>query len=131
MEYSLLQESGLIIALLCVGCAHVDGAEYIVMPAYHCLVVGCCATTKNRKTREKEDVEFYPVPKIVKERHIWWRLLRRGGPKDRLTFDKLNRYHSVPLCSKHFVDGNPTNDNPQLLSVTYCQLLLTTDVWLP
>ena len=84
------------------------------MPSYHCLAVGCTSSTKKWKQPDKyswmHDVDFFAFPKAVGERRIWWRLLRRGGTNDRLTFEKLNRYHRV--CSAHFVDGKPTLQNP-------------------
>ena len=53
---------------------------------------------------------FHKLPGSAAERRIWYSLRRRGGGHDQLSFEKLNRYHRV--CSRHFVDGRPSLDNP-------------------
>ena len=90
------------------------------MPSYHCMAVDCQSDSRKWKNMEKYpsmvDVEFIPFPKNVVDRRIWFNLLRRGGPSDHLTVNRLSRYH--PVCSEHFVDGVPTqaNSHPTLFS---------------
>ena len=63
------------------------------------------------------DVEFVPFPKNAVGRRIWFNLLRRGGPSDHLTVNRLSRYHRV--CSEHSVDGVQTQANPHPTLVSY------------
>ena len=56
-------------------------------------------------------------PKANPERRIWYKLLRRGGDADHLTFERISYYHCV--CSLHFVDGKPTTINPHPTLFSY------------
>lgn len=71
------------------------------MPVRHCIAVGC--TSDSRKDK---DVRFYQLPKCTLKR--WLNLIRREG----LNVDpNVDNRHNV-VCSKHFVDGCPTFENP-------------------
>ena len=52
-------------------------------------------------------VRFFPFPTTKKPymRHIWTKLIRRGDD-----WDGPKKHHRV--CSRHFVDGEPTSQNP-------------------
>ena len=84
------------------------------MPNLHCVAVGCTSDSRKFRLLDKypwmNGVTFHKLPGSVAERRIWYSLLRRGGEHDQLSFEKLNRYHRV--CSRHFVDGRPSQDNP-------------------
>ena len=51
-------------------------------------------------------VTFIKFPTSVFHRRIWYNLLGRGGPNDRMNIGKWQR-----VCSQHFVDG-PTPQHP-------------------
>ena len=55
-------------------------------------------------------VRFFPLPRKLADKRIWWNYLRRGGPNDRLTLKGLKKWHRV--CSRHFVAGEPTPAHP-------------------
>ena len=84
------------------------------MPTLHCVAVGCTSDSRKWKNPAKYPgmigVEFHQFPKENPERRIWYKLLRRGGDADHLTFERISYYHRV--CSLHFVDGKPTTKNP-------------------
>ncbi|XP_048755127.2 uncharacterized protein LOC125666055 [Ostrea edulis] len=74
------------------------------MPARHCIAVGCTADSRT----SSNDVSFYQLPKVESELKKWLRLVRREG----LSVDsKADNRHYV-VCSKHFIDGKPTLNNP-------------------
>lgn len=52
-------------------------------------------------------VRFFPFPTKKKPymRHIWTKLIRRGDD-----WDGPKKHHRI--CSRHFVDGEPTPQNP-------------------
>lgn len=73
------------------------------MPVRHCIAVGC--TSDSRKDK---DVRFYQLPKVECTLKRWLNLIRREG----INVDpKVDNRHNV-VCSKHFVDGCPTFENP-------------------
>ncbi|XP_062621134.1 uncharacterized protein LOC134282753 [Saccostrea cucullata] len=73
------------------------------MPVRHCIAVEC--TSDSRKDK---DVIFYDLPKVESSLKNWLNLVRREGLSVDPTLD--NRHNVV--CSKHFVDGRPTFENP-------------------
>lgn len=73
------------------------------MPVRHCIAVGC--TSDSRKDK---DERFYQLPKVECTLKRWLNLIRREG----LNVDpNVDNWHNV-VCSKHFVDGCPTFENP-------------------
>nr|XP_022332717.1 ARL14 effector protein-like isoform X3 [Crassostrea virginica] len=77
------------------------------MGRYYCAVMGCHADTRKiGRYGYMADIKFFAFPTQKKDpenRQIWLDLL---GRKD---YDP-KRWHRV--CSRHFVDGRPTRDNP-------------------
>ena len=75
---------------------------------YRC-AVGCTSDSRKRgkeKYPEMIDVQFFPFPTVKKNRALrseWIRHVRR--------VDFIPNYDSR-VCSKHFVDGKPTDENP-------------------
>ena len=75
------------------------------MPARHCIAVDC--TSDSRKNSDIL-VVFYQLPKVDSIQKKWLNLVRREGLKINPTSD----LRSLAVCSKHFVDGGPTFENP-------------------
>ena len=55
-------------------------------------------------------VTFIKFPTSLFHRHIWYNLLRRGGPNDCMTVENIGKWQRV--CSQHFIDGCPTPQHP-------------------
>lgn len=88
------------------------------MVHYHCVAVGCKNDSRKKGRLHKypdmidkngNAVEFFPLPSAVKypkQRKAWINSVRRAdfnpGPQE--------YWHSI--CSKHFVDHEPTKENP-------------------
>ena len=84
----------------------------------HCVAVGC--TNDSRKIKlcgkypdmldaDGNIVAFFPLPsatRSIKQRKAWIKALRRAD----FNPDAKERWHCV--CSRHFVDGRPTDTNP-------------------
>lgn len=74
---------------------------------YYCAAEGCSADTKKiGRYGYMENITFHPFPtqkKDPKGRKMWLKLLKR---KD---YDPPKHHR---LCSRHFVDGKPTHENP-------------------
>lgn len=81
---------------------------------YYCAAEGCSADRKKCSADRKkigrygymENITFHPFPtqkKDPKGRKIWLKLIKR---KD---YDPPKHHR---ICSKHFVDWKPTNENP-------------------
>ena len=60
---------------------------------------------------------FIKLPTSLFHRHIWYNLLRRLGPNDRMTAENIGKWQRV--CSQHFVDGRPTPQHPHLTLFDY------------
>ena len=73
------------------------------MPARHCIAVDCTSDS-----RKNSDIVFYQLPKVDSIQKKWLKLVRREGLKINPTSD----LRSLAVCSKHFVDGGPTFENP-------------------
>ena len=84
------------------------------MPNLHCAAVGCTADSRKLKLLGKypwmDGVTFTKFPTSLSQRRIWYNLLRRGGPNDRMTVENIGKWQRV--CSQHFVDGRPTPQHP-------------------
>ena len=80
----------------------------------NCLAVNCNVDNLILKNLTKYpwmvDITFHSFPTDLRERKIWYDLMKRGGEGDKLTFDKLGRIHRI--CSRHFVDGCPSTEHP-------------------
>jgi hypothetical protein len=74
------------------------------MPARHCIAVGCTADSRT----STGDIGFFQLPKVESELRKWLRLVRREDLNINIKSD--TRHHVI--CSKHFIDGKPTPDNP-------------------
>lgn len=74
---------------------------------YYCAAEGCSANTKKiGRYGYMENITFHPFPtqkKDPKGRKVWLKLIKRKN------YDPPKHHR---LCSKHFVDGKPTNENP-------------------
>ncbi|XP_052785200.1 uncharacterized protein LOC128220736 [Mya arenaria] len=80
---------------------------------------GTCNTDSRYTERLENDIKFYPFPKPGRnlEKCIRW-LRLCGRPNDQLNLEKLKNHGTakhVYVCSKHFVDGQPTTGNPDPL----------------
>lgn len=76
------------------------------MPRYYCVAEGCSSNSRKKgRYGFMADVEFFPFPlsKHPKVRRKWLELLRRRD------FEP-SRHDRI--CSMHFVDGQPAQDNP-------------------
>ena len=74
---------------------------------YYCAAAGCFSDTKKiGKYGYMSEITFHPFPtkkKAPKLRKRWLELLRRED------YDPPPHHR---LCSRHFVDGKPTDDHP-------------------
>ena len=79
-----------------------------------CTVPLCTADSRKLKLLEKypwmAGVAFIKFPTSLFHRRIWYNLLRRGGPNDRMTAENIGKWQRV--CSQHFVDGRPSPQHP-------------------
>jgi len=77
------------------------------MPHYNCAAANCLSYVQRFEKENIKDINFFSFPHKTRERSkrkIWLKLLR-------LPVDiPLAKYHRV--CSRHFVDGEPTHANP-------------------
>ena len=91
------------------------------MPNLHCAVVGCTADSRKLKLLEKypwmAGVTFIKFSTSLFHRRIWYNLLRRGGPNDRMTAENIGKWQRV--CSQHFVDGRPAPQHPHPMLFDY------------
>ena len=80
----------------------------------HCAAVGCTVDSRKLKSLEKypwmAGVAFIKFPTSPFHRRIWYNILRRGGPNDRMTIENIGKWQRV--CSQHFVDARPTPQHP-------------------
>ena len=87
------------------------------MVNYHCVAQGCTNDSRKKDNADKypemvykdKIVVFHPLPSAKKNpklRKIWLRQIRREGYEP----DPGVYWHA--LCSRHFVDGEPTKNNP-------------------
>ena len=76
--------------------------------------VRCTAGSRKLKLLEKypwmAGVTFVKFYISLFHRRIWYNLLRRRGPNDRMTVENIGKWQRV--CSQHFVDGRPTPQHP-------------------
>ena len=56
-------------------------------------------------------------PTFLFHRRIWYNLLRRGGPNDRMTVENIGKWQRV--CSQYFVDGRLTPQHPDPTLLDY------------
>lgn len=63
-----------------------------------CVVVGCAAEIK------RDAVKFYAIPASMKDRQEWLKFIGRQ--------DSWTPTSKSFVCSRHFVDGKPTKENP-------------------
>ena len=79
-----------------------------------CTVPLCTVDSRKLKLLEKypwmAGVTFIKFPTFLFHRRIWYNLLRRGGPNDRMTAENIGKWQRV--CSQHFVDGRPSPQHP-------------------
>ena len=72
-----------------------------------CTVPLCTADSRKLKLLEKypwmAGVTFIKFTTSLFHRRIWYNLLRRGGPNDRMTAENIGKWQRI--CSQHFVDG--------------------------
>ena len=73
----------------------------------HRIIKGCTADSRNLKLLENypwmAGVTFIKFLTSLFHRRIWYNLLRRGGPNDRMTVQNIGKWQRV--CSQHIVDG--------------------------
>ena len=80
------------------------------MPHVYCVAIDC----KSDSRLNQPGVRFFQLPKGPQILKKWLQLLRRDGLEERLKKDakrNVDLRHLV-VCSKHFVDGEPTPENP-------------------
>ncbi|KAG5283563.1 hypothetical protein AALO_G00043430 [Alosa alosa] len=89
------------------------------------MVKRCCYGTCNTDSRYKDRVEnivFVPFPKPPKEMGKCLRWIKLcGRPHQQLNVNKLRNHGTAKhfyVCSKHFVEGKPTQDHPDPLSAS-------------
>jgi hypothetical protein len=76
------------------------------MPKFYCVAEGCTSDTRKKgRYGFMADVKFFPFPtlKQPKVRRKWLDLLRRRD---------FNPSRHDRVCSRHFIDGEPTPQHP-------------------
>ncbi len=85
------------------------------MPTKHCGWGTCNSDSRYSHKEHMKNVTFFTFPNAQKKKDECLEWIKAcGRPAEDLNLDKITRYHYV--CSKHFIDGRPTEQNPYPVS---------------